>query len=73
MYVSPSSVFWRRIASASSEIGAYSGSISMTASVTSLPLIRSDAGPTPVSFTLPTETPPIRTSDSTVSWAASGK
>ena len=63
----------RRIACASLEIGANSGSISITASVVSLPSTRASSGARPTSLTLPTETPPIRTSDSTASWVASGK
>ena len=71
--VSPSSVFCRRIARASSEIGANSGSISITASVVSFPLTRWSGGARSICFTLPTETPPIRTSDSSASCVASGK
>ncbi len=55
------------------EIGAYCGSISISASVVSLPSTRSDGGASWTVLTLPTETPPIRTSDSWASWVASGK
>jgi hypothetical protein len=63
-YVSPSRVFWRSIARVSAGIGAYWLSSSIEASASpSLPRL--------TDFTLPTETPEIRTSDSTASWVAS--
>ena len=55
------------------EIGANCGSISSSASVVSLPFTRLSGGASAIDFTLPTETPPIRTSDSSASWVASGK
>ncbi len=73
MNVSPTTVFWRRIARASDEIGANSGSSSISAAATSLPLTRNSGGASSIDFTLPTETPPIRTSASVASRVASGK
>ncbi len=55
-YVSPSNVFWRRIARVSAGRGANCGSISITARVS--PVCRSRRTLT----TLPTSTPEIRTS-----------
>jgi hypothetical protein len=61
------------IARASELIGANSGSISSSAAVVSLPFTRVSGGASSIDFTLPTDTPPIRTSDSSASAVASGK
>ena len=73
MYVSPSSVFWRRIARASELIGANCGSISIVACVVSWPFTRLPSGASWIDLTVPTDTPPTRTSDSVASCVASGK
>ena len=65
MYVSPSSVFWRRIMRDARSIGAYSGLISISSSVLASPALSS------LRFTLPTLTPATRTSASTGRVAAS--
>jgi hypothetical protein len=67
MKLSPSSVFWRRIARVSTGTGPYFGSNSISTSVT-LPAGGSDSD-----WTLPTLTPPIRTSDCFASVTASEK
>jgi hypothetical protein len=66
-YVSPSSVFWRRIALAVLRTGANLGSSSIVASV------RFPFGSSSLPRTLPTRTPATRTSASRPSCVASGK
>ena len=66
-YVSPSSVFWRRIARASAFIGAYFASSSIV--VSSLP----PPGASSFLTTLPIRTPAVRTSAWSASVAASVK